>query len=127
MGSCTDKQFLKVAYDMADIIKREVSLHPHKQVIIRSTLPTHTFYTEDGSYHHTSSECWRESTENHFTNYYMELICKVYKFKFLNSAPIYIERGDLHYPEHTPKDCTHWCYSPEPYVPEISLMNELLR
>lgn len=127
LSTCSDNQFLQVAEDVADVLSREVSLDPTKQVIIRSTLPTHSVYSEDGSFVHAQTECWKELKEDHFTNYYMEQVANAYGLKYLYSAPIYMERGDLHFERHKPMDCVHWCYSSETYVPELALINNLLR
>ncbi len=132
-ASCETEEFLERAFEVMDVIKKEVVLNPNKQVIIRSTLPMHTFSTIPLStlpqfYSDLSPEhsCKLKTLQNHHTNFYMEQISKLYGFKFLNSAPIYKDRGDLHFPERQRSDCIHWCYSPETYIPEIVLLNQLL-
>ena len=127
LALCSDDQFLKVLNEMAKIMEAELTMHQDKQVIFRSTLPTHTIYAEDGSYIHKDSECWKENSEDYYFNHMLKDIAKRYRFRYLNSAPIYMERGDLHYEKHVPMDCVHWCFSPETYVPEVALINNLLR
>ncbi len=72
--------------------------------------------------------CQQEARRDHFSNYHLKEIADKYGFKFLFSAPIYKERGDLHFPERMEikPDCTHWCYTPELIVPELALLNKLL-
>ncbi len=129
---CTEDQLLRTAFQMANVIEEEVRLHPAKQVIIRNTLPQHFHYfgaVPHGYYDPTAqgSICWKSNKKDHFTNYYTSQIADLYGFKFLNSAPVYMERWDLHFPKHKKSDCSHWCYTPEIYVPELSILNQLLQ
>ncbi len=114
---------------MGKVLKKEVDLNPRKQVIIRNTLPTHAPYTEDDAALLTRRKCWNETKKDHFTNYYLEQMARKLGFKYLYSAPIYKDRGDMHLParKEDKNDCTHWCYSPELFVPEMALINKLLR
>ena len=121
---------------MADILKKEVQLHPEKVVILRSTLPQHFdgmkvlpdgYYIESMPY----KSCLKETfSEKHWTNVYMEKVSSRYGFGYLNTAPLYMDRWDLHIATHVAKnskvDCTHWCYTPEVFGPEVALMNQLL-
>ncbi len=115
---------------MAEILKEELSRHPEKQVIFRSALPQH-FYSHDGKegyYTTTATTCGPTLTpKSHFANFYVEQITNFYGFKFLDSTGIYKDRWDMHFPHAPELDCSHWCYSPEIYVPEIALLNQLLQ
>ncbi len=132
--TCTEDELLDRAFQVADILKKELRNNPSKQVIVRSVLPGHGVFDAYGDAipgsksekiqepHH----CKQTMNLNHFTNYYMEQISDMFGFQYLNSAPIYKDRGDMHFPEREITDCTHWCYSPETYMPEIALLNQLL-
>ncbi len=129
LQSCSNPVFKQIAFEMAEVIKDEVTRHPQKQVIVRSTLPTHAPYNENDDVLLTTRNCQQEARRDHFTNYYLKQIADTYGFKFLFSAPIYKERGDMHLPlrKQNKNDCTHWCYSPEVIVPELALLNKLLK
>ncbi len=128
MTACSDKQFLETAFQMADILEESVYFHPQKQVIFRSTMPSHSRYNvqEPILADTGSSGCWAQTKRNHFSNAYLEQVSNLYEFRYLNSAPIFMDRGDMHLPEHELTECSHWCYSPETVVPEIALLNDLL-
>ena len=57
-------------------------------------------------------------------NYYLEELSQQYGFKILNSAALYADRWDLHFPKN--KDWLHFCATPETAVPEMALLNQLL-
>ncbi len=128
--------FKKKLYKIAEILKKEVQLHPDKVVMWRSTLPQHfdgMNVTSDGYYTGLLlyKACIKETFKGiHWTNIYMEQVSSEYGFKFLNTAPLYMDRWDLHFSTYVAKsgnvDCTHSCYTPEVLAPEIALMNQLL-
>ncbi len=118
MADCTATQFLKPVSDMAEVLKQELAVYPFRQIIFRNTLPVH--YPSQ-----TGGSCSRESPPEFFTNGVFEELAMKSGFKYLNSAPIYKDRGDMHL-EGNVVDCMHWCYSPELIVPEIALLNRLL-
>ncbi len=119
--------FAKNVLDLADIIKQEQNVHPKKQVIIRNTLPAHTDYSPSRPGEAKSQECWQHNPNSHFGNYYMKEIAKLSGFKYLDSAAIYMDRGDLHLETNHGYDCLNYCYTPETYIPEVVLINKLLR
>ena len=57
----------------------------------------------------------------------MKEIAKLSGFKYLDSAAIYMDRGDLHLETNHGYDCLNYCYTPETYIPEVVLINKLLR
>ncbi len=120
---------------MSNILKEEVTANPEKQVLVRSTLPQH-FYSimmgivPDGYYNASAKGtiCWNTGKiKNHFTNFYLEQIAKNLGFNYVDSAPIFVERWDMHFPKKRAVDCSHWCYSPEYIVPELAVFNTALR
>ncbi len=130
MTFCDVNFFLTNLQAMVEMLVKETEQHPEKQVIVRSTLPQH-FDANDSSGTHNrareNSHCANVSTTmSHWTNYYLEDISRKNGFKFLDSSPIYMDRWDLHFPENEKLDCTHFCYTPDLYMPEIVLLNKLL-
>ncbi len=126
---CPRKSFRYTLKKMTDFLKIEVSTHPEKQVILRSTLPQH-FPTTSGYKDHlktrdiTESCPHRSTTEEHWSNEFMRNISQQFGFKYLDSFPIYKDRWDLHW---KPNDCTHNCYTAETTVPDLALLNNLLK
>ena len=128
-SSCVPEFFLDLVVPVAEILKDELSRHPEKQVIFRSTLPQHFFTPgqDHGFFTTDAVSCGpTPKPRSHFTNFYMEQITKFYGFKFLDSTGIYKDRWDMHFPLAESLDCSHWCYSPEIIVPEVALLNQLL-
>ncbi len=112
---------------LADILHRAKLADPEKQVIFRSTLPQH-FLTKDGWYRGKGAFKGRECSSNtshreHWTNQHLKNIAEHYRFKYMDSAPFYIDRWDLHW---NPQDCTHSCLTAEVTIPEMALLNSLL-
>ena len=128
--------FIDKLHQLAHILRKELASHPEKVVIFRSTLPQHFdgmellpdgYYTDGFTY----KACMKETFSGaHWTNVYMEKISKEYGFKFLYSAPVYMDRYELHLEydggRKTRIDCTHFCYSPELVGPELTLLTQLL-
>ncbi len=118
---------------MAEILKKEVKQHPWKQVVFRSTPPQH--FNGGGVY---PAGYFQGEVEGQgcldkpfgkelYSNFCLKEISEVYGFKYLNSAPIYVDRYDMHFPFHHRVDCSHFCHTPEVYIPEIALLNQILR
>ncbi len=117
---------------MAEVLKQEQTSHPEKQIIIRSTLPQHfdNHQLYPPGYYYGSimnTKCLNESNfKEHFSNFYQQRLCTDFGFKYLNSAPLYAERWDLHYDKvsyfKNHNDCTHWCFTPENIMPEVALI-----
>ncbi len=131
-GNCTTTYYSQIVSEMADILKEEVTKHPEKKVIFRSTPPQHFdgggiapigYYQDDIE----GQQCLDYPFGKElYANFCLKEIAKEYGFKYLNSAPIYMDRYDMHFPEHTKMDCSHFCHTPETYIPEIALINKLL-
>lgn len=124
---CTKESFAKTLTKVAELFQMEVSKHPDKQVILRSTLPQH-FPTKNGYYDvmHRNRQpgCAQKSTvEEHWSNEFLKNTKQQFGFKYLDSFPIYKERWDLHW---KPIDCSHSCHTAETTVPELALLNNLL-
>lgn len=122
-----EEDYAAILVKLADILQVEVLKHPGKQVIIRSTLPQH-FSTKDGWYRGRRNlkqkACSNKTLHNeHWTNFYLKMTSDQYKFKYMDSAPFYTDRWDLH---ANPKDCTHSCLTAEITIPEMNLFNSLL-
>ena len=114
--------------EVAGLLKEELTRHPHKQVVFRSTLPEH-FYdgTNTGGYLrdlNNEISCYGINYQQHWTNKYMKDVSKRFGFKYLGTFPIYAERWDLHFLEQL--DCTHYCYTPETVIPELALLDRHL-
>ena len=100
-------------------------------MIIRSTLPVH-FVTASGTGFASDVEgdIWRCLTRvphpvPHPTNYFLLDMARRHGFRFLDSFPIYYERGDLTREDGT--DCYHHCYSPELVWPELVLLTQMIK
>ena len=131
MATCSESVFVRNLQEMCNILQKEVKLHPEKQVMFRSTLPQH-FDSSDGSGYYNGqfkpTSCAVQPTvRSHWTNEVTKHVSMQYGFKYLDSAPIYMDRWDLHFPDHVHLDCTHFCYTPETFVPEFVLLNQLLK
>ncbi len=123
---CARKIFTETLRQVTEIFKAEVRKHPEKQIIFRSTLPQH-FPGNDGYFAKSGQleKCANRTTyKEHFTNQYLKDIAKFYRFKYMDSFPIYMDRWDLH--NVKPGDCTHSCITTEITVPELALLNSLL-
>ena len=101
------------------------------QVIIRSTLPVH-FVTASGTGFASDVEgdIWRCLTRvphpvPHPTNHFLLDMVRRHSFRFLDSFPIYYERGDLMREDQI--DCFHHCYTPELVWPELVLLTQLIK
>ena len=101
------------------------------QVIIRSTLPVH-FVTASGTGFASDVEgdIWRCLTRvphpvPHPTNYFLLDMAQRHSFRFLDSFPIYYERGDL--TREDGMDCYHHCYTPELVWPVLILLTQLIK
>ena len=143
--NCTVTSFLETLYKVADILEEETRKHSEKSVIFRSTLPQH-FYAgpnfppgyfiasrlfRENKDKYKNIGCWNHTfTKMHWTSFYLEKVSRLYGFGFLDSAPLYTDRWDLHIIKTVNDvkevDCTHYCYTPEHFVPEVALLNELL-
>ena len=130
MSFCNESFFLNNTQLIIDILVEEKKQHPEKQIILRSTLPQHFDVSDESGYYDGKQEkqhCANVTTFlNHWTNYYVDEICRKYGFKYMDPAPIYMDRFDLHFEEYTSLDCTHFCSTPEIYIPEVVMLNELL-
>ncbi len=117
---------------MADIFKEEMILYPEKQVIFRSTPPQHFdgggvyppgYFQEDIP----GQKCLNKPFRKQFhANICLREVSQKYGFKYLDSAPLYMDRYDMHFPDSYKTDCSHFCYTPEVIIPEIALLNTLL-
>ena len=101
------------------------------QVIVRSTLPVH-FVTASGTGFASDVEgdIWRCLTRvphpvPHPTNYFLLDMVRRHGFRFLDSFPIYYERGDMTREDKI--DCFHHCYTPELVWPELVLLTQLIK
>lgn len=122
-----EQDYVTIITKLADILQREQLKHTTKQVIVRSTLPQH-FSTNDGLYMPKGNlihkGCSNKSMHNeHWTNQHLKTIAQQYGFKYMDSAPFYVDRWDLH---ANPRDCTHSCLTAEVTIPEMALLNSLL-
>ena len=114
---------------MADVIKEESS---GSTVIFRSTPPQHY----DGSGVYTPGFFQEELpgqacltkpfTQDFYGNLCLREVAKKYGFLYLDSSAIFMDRYDMHFPDARKLDCTHVCHSPELYIPEMILLNQLL-
>ena len=128
---CNTSTYRAALEEVAGLLTKELRRHPHKQVIFRSTLPQHFSNGEhNGGYFRGFNKdrtCYGESKTQHWTNKYMKEVSKRYGFKYLDSFPIYAARWDLHFPNNTVLDCTHFCFTPETIIPELTLLEQILK
>lgn len=123
--TCTNQSYRDSINNVSTIFKEELTRHPEKQVIIRSTTPQHyagyPYYTLGQK----DWNCQKRTTYNeHWTNKILKSAAKQYGFKYMNSFPIYMDRWDLHFRK---MDCTHSCVTAEVIVPEMALLNSILK
>ncbi len=120
------EEYAMLLNELGKIAQAEMKNYPGKEVILRSTLPQH-FLTHDGWFHRNkekSKKCSKISSYNeHWTNSYLRSIAAQFGFKYMDSAPFYVDRWDLH---ANPRDCTHSCLTAEVTIPEMALLNSLL-
>ena len=128
---CNTSTYRAALEEVAGLLREELTRHPHKQVIFRSTLPQHfSNGKRNGGYFRGFNKdrtCYGENYRQHWSNKYMKEVSKRYGFKFLDSFPIYADRWDLHFPDSPVKlDCTHFCFTPETIIPELTLLEQIL-
>ncbi len=118
-------EYAMLLNELGKIAQAEMRNHPGKEVILRSTLPQH-FLTHDGWFHKNkekSKKCNKISYKEHWTNSYLKSTVAQFGFKYMDSAPFYVDKWDLH---ANPRDCTHSCLTAEVTIPEMALLNSLL-
>ncbi len=131
-SNCPKQTNIKTISKVARILQLELKRKPQKQVIFRSTLPQH-FPGNDGYFaktqtpQYTKFGCAKFTTNReHESNDLLKFVAEKYKFKYMDSFPIYMERWDLHWKPTSFGDCTHSCITAEMSVPELALLNSLL-
>ena len=128
--NCSISTYRAALEEVAGLLKEELTRYPHKQVVFRSTLPQHFYMGKNiGGYFPKFNKhisCYGVNNVQHWTNKYMKEVSKRYGFKYLDSFPIYADRWDLHFPNKTMPDCTHFCFTPETIIPELALLEQLL-
>ncbi len=120
-----DQKFVPLLTKFGQIAQEEMMKSPGKQVILRNTLPQH-LSGEGGQYQPKMKHkgCTKISLyTEHWTNQHIKMTAEHYGLKYMDSAPFYVDRWDLHM---KPTDCTHSCITPEVTVPEMALLNSLL-
>ncbi len=131
---CPKQTTMNILNRVARILQSELTMNPQKQVIFRSTLPQH-FPGNDGYYaaaqvpQYKQVGCQKLTTttrREHETNDLLKFVAEKYKFKYLDSFPIYMDRWDLHWKPTSSVDCTHSCITAEVTVPELALLNSIL-
>ncbi len=117
--------YVSILTKLGKIAQEEMIKGPGKQVILRSTLPQH--FQGKGGWHQPRTKgkgCKKISSyKEHWTNEYLKKTAEHYGLKYMDSAPFYVDRWDLHM---RPIDCTHSCITPEVTIPEMALLNSLL-
>ncbi len=130
--NCPKQITMKTLNRVAAMLQSELAKKPQKQVIFRSTPPQH-FAGNDG--YHAAAQvpqykqvgCQKLTTRReHETNDLLKFVAEKYKFKYMDSFPIYMDRWDLHWKPKTAMDCSHNCIIAEVAVPELALLNSIL-
>ena len=125
---CPFEEFLNTLLRFASIFTEEKWKDPRKVFIFRN-MPSQHFNVADGFFKEVMSSTEKECSKKpnlleHWTGIYMKEVSQVYGFHFMNSAALYADRWDLHFPEN--RDCIHSCLTPEVAIAEMALMNQIL-
>ena len=138
--NCTVTHLLETLHKLAGVLREETK-QLKKTVLFRNTLPQHYAGPEIPSQNYEDSPEYLNSSlrkdnrylnqtfdQMHWTSFYLEKVSRLYGFGFLDSDPLYTDRWDLHFqlPGASKVDCSHYCYTPELFVPEVALLTELL-
>ena len=124
----SQEKYTTQIYNLGDAINK--SVNKDKVIIIRSTLPQHFSGQQkyiDGYYVEKMPKikCINGPINlEHWSNPIMKEMCEKYGFRYLNSAPLYGNRSDLHF---VAGECTHYCYHSQIVIPEMALLNQLLQ
>lgn len=114
---------------LSELLQEEVSKHKHKQVILRATLPQHFISKSNTGFfekYNPNATCAKViSRVENPTNALLREAARTHGFKYLDNYHIYKGRYDMH-SLIKKGDCTHYCYSPELTIPELTLLDQLL-